>query len=119
MSQEINKLIKRLFKAFKEKIQGKPLSVRSSRWETVRKHFLLTCPSCAACGATKHLQVHHIKPFHLHPELELDVKNLIVLCEGKENLCHLNVGHLGNWHKENPDVVMDAAKILMKMKKIS
>jgi hypothetical protein len=39
MSQEINKTIKRLFKAFKEKIQGKPLSVRSSRWETVRKHF--------------------------------------------------------------------------------
>ena len=101
-------MFKRLIRAIKEKVQGKPLSVRSSRWETVRKHFLATCPTCAACGADEHLQVHHIKQFHLHPELELETSNLITLCEGKENQCHLNIGHLGDWHKENPNVVMDA-----------
>ena len=27
--------------------------------------------SCQWCGGTTHLEVHHIKPFHLDPELEL------------------------------------------------
>lgn len=103
-------MITRLFKAIKEAVKGKPLSLRSPEWETVRKSHLKSFPNCAACGANDNLQVHHIKPFHLHPELELEQSNLITLCEGKHNRCHLNIGHLGNWKKENPSVVEDAAR---------
>ena len=108
-------MIKRLFKAFTEAVKGKPLAVRSSRWETVRKRHLKAFPTCAACGCGQHLQVHHIKPFHLNPELELEDSNLITLCEGKdEHQCHLNIGHLGSWKKENPNVVQDALDALAK-----
>src|SRR5690242_21104937 len=57
---------------------------RSSRWPTVRKKFLSKIKAagngCAARGAKIGLQVHHKKPFHIHPELELDPTNLIALC---------------------------------------
>lgn len=103
--------LKRLYRAVREAFKGKPLKVRSSRWEAVRNAFLAQHEACAACGDAVDLQVHHIKPFHLYPELELDPDNLIVLCEGKgNNHCHLNIGHLGNWKRENPNVVADAQK---------
>lgn len=102
-------MLKRFIKAIKEKVQGKPLSLRSSRWEGVRKDFLKTNNICAACGTKDKLQVHHIKPFHLYPELELEPSNLITLCETKQRKCHLNIGHLGHWKRENPDVTKDAA----------
>lgn len=48
---------------------------RSPEWPHVREEFLKACPACAACGGTEDLNVHHIQPFHLHPELELDPAN--------------------------------------------
>jgi len=45
----------------------------------------------------------------MHPELELELDNLITLCETKGKKCHLNIGHLGNWKQENPNVINDAA----------
>ena len=98
--------------AIKDRIQGKvPLfSKRSSHWETVRRHWLKYNSECAACGSKEKLQVHHIKPFHLNPSLELDFTNFITLCEKKGGLqCHLNIGHCGNFKKENPNVIADAA----------
>ncbi len=81
---------------------------RSRKWPSVRKHFLLTHNFCAYCGGTEKLQVHHIRPFHLHPELELDETNMITLCELPETDHHLHIGHLGNFRSEgNPDVVKD------------
>lgn len=74
------------------------------RDEHVRKH-----PECAACGSKKKLQVHHIKPFHLYPELELEESNLITLCMDK-NDCHLNLGHGDNWRCYNPNVKGDAVR---------
>ena len=50
---------------------------RSNHWPTVRKHWLEIHPSCAACGGLDHTQVHHIQPFHLNPELELEPTNFI------------------------------------------
>lgn len=82
---------------------------RSSRWDEVRDEFLETNGRCAACGSTSRLQVHHIEPFHLHPELELDPKNLISLCMG-ESECHLKIGHGGSFKRYNPGVVADAKK---------
>lgn len=86
---------------------------RSSKWPALRKSFLEANPTCAACGCSTDLEVHHIKPYHKNPELELDPSNLIVLCDrpGPENH-HLTVGHLGNFRKENPEVVDDARDML-------
>ena len=98
----------------KHTIQGKmPLGAkRSGHWPTVRKHHLEKNPACAVCGGTEKIEVHHIKPFHLFPALELDPTNLITLCESKHNgvNCHLLFGHLGNFKCLNSTVVEDTEK---------
>ena len=83
---------------------------RSPKWPHVEKLHLKLEPSCAACGSTKKLNVHHKKPFHLFPELELDMHNLITLCMDKE--CHEKIGHGGNFKDYNPEVTEDSAKVL-------
>lgn len=85
------------------------LSARSIKWPDAKKLHLSKFPTCAACGSTKNQQVHHIKPFHLHPELELDPTNLITLC--MDNDCHLLVGHGDNFKAYNPMVQEDAAYV--------
>jgi 5-methylcytosine-specific restriction protein A len=102
-----------VIKNIKDTIQGKASlgQKRSSHWPTVRKHHLKENPTCAVCGDTSKLEVHHIKPFHTHPELELEPTNLITMCESKSYgiICHLYYGHLGNYKNINPNVVRDAA----------
>jgi hypothetical protein len=85
---------------------------RSSHWPRVRKHHIELHPTCAVCGGTEKLDVHHIRPFHLHPDLELDPSNLVTLCEADKGgvNCHLLFGHLGNFKSFNVDVVADAAR---------
>lgn len=100
--------------------QGKhPLSVaRSGKWPAVRRAHLEQHPVCAVCGGKENLEVHHKKPFHLHPELELDPANLITLCESKNNgiNCHLAVGHIGNFKSLNATVEQDATYLNKKLK---
>ena len=79
---------------------------RSSHWPIIRKEFLNIHPNCEVCFSTKGLEVHHIKPVHLYPELELDPENLITLCRPKR--CHLLFGHLNNWKSFNPEVINDS-----------
>ncbi len=84
---------------------------RSPQWGRVEKQHLLREPVCAACGYQgRGLQVHHIKPFHLHPALELDPNNLITLCEIPERDHHLLIGHLDNWESYNMHVRRDALR---------
>lgn len=78
---------------------------RSSQWRTLRNKILKANDHCAVCGRKKNLEVHHILPFSLRPELELEPDNLIVLCADP---CHFVFGHLYNWQTYNPDVVKDA-----------
>lgn len=92
----------------REKIKEK---TRSPLWGKTRDHFIESHPTCAACGSKKDLQVHHIKPFHLHPELELNETNLITLCMD-ENNCHLNIGHGDNFKAYNPNVLDDCKSFL-------
>lgn len=104
-------MITTIINAVKDRIQGKIplLSKRSSHWESVRKIWLFLNGECAACGSKEKLQVHHIKPFHIDPSLELDYNNFITLCEKKGGLeCHLHIGHHGNFKQENPLVVAEA-----------
>ena len=102
-------MISKLVQWAKDKTQGKPTKSkygkgRSSFWPAARKEHLKREPKCAWCGGKNNLEVHHVKPFHLHPELELDQDNLITLCETAETKCHLHHGHNGNWHEENPEI---------------
>lgn len=83
---------------------------RSSHWPAVRKAHLEAEPRCVFCGSTADLQVHHIQPYHTHPELELEPSNLITLCGPKGNNCHFLFGHLGGYERWNPDVRHDAAR---------
>jgi 5-methylcytosine-specific restriction endonuclease McrA len=96
-----------------------PPKERSSRWPTIRKAFLASHGACACCGGTKLLEVHHIVPFHVDSDLELNPDNLITLCESASDgiVCHLCVGHLGNYKNNNPEVVEDAARWLSKLSK--
>lgn len=83
---------------------------RSSRWPIIRKEHLADNPFCVVCGGNKKVEVHHIKPFHLYPSLELDRDNLMTLCERKKYglNCHLLIGHVGNYRRMNIDCVSDA-----------
>lgn len=82
---------------------------RSPQWPRVEHEHRLREPACAVCGYKgKHIQVHHIKPFHLHPHLELDPNNLITLCCAKGRDHHLLLGHLDSWHSYNEQVRVDA-----------
>lgn len=86
-------------------------SRRSPKWSALRNRFLADHPACCVCGA-KSTTVHHAKPFHLFPALELEESNLRSMCDR----CHLLIGHLGNFQNYNPDIdkhikTLNAAKV--------
>lgn len=87
---------------------------RSPEWSRIEREHLLREPACAACGHKRKLQVHHIKPFHLYPQLELDPSNLITLCEARGRDHHLLLGHLNNWEAYNPHVRNDVKRFYRK-----
>ncbi|MDE2107237.1 MAG: HNH endonuclease, partial [Patescibacteria group bacterium] len=86
---------------------------RSDQWPEVERAYRAAHPTCAACPSTA-VQVHHVLPFHFavllaRPDLELDPRNLIGLCEkehGDEGAQdhHLLLGHLDDFQSYNPDV---------------
>lgn len=92
------------------------MMARSPQWDAVRNAHVRANPYCAACGSGLRLNVHHVQPYHLYPELELDPANLLTLCEGTVVNCHLLFGHLRSWLSWNPNVHEDAAAMLAKIK---
>lgn len=79
---------------------------RSSEWKDLRDSFILREKVCGYCmRQDKDMEVHHITPFHVAPELELEEDNLIVLCKK----CHLVQGHYGNFKLWNPDIKLHSA----------
>lgn len=73
-----------------------------SQWAT-RKALLAyrkANPVCEATGNTSSLQVHHVLPVSIFPELAADPSNFITLCKQ----AHFAVGHGGNWKDFNPHV---------------
>jgi 5-methylcytosine-specific restriction protein A len=105
----------------KDIVQGKTslTTKRSSKWPKVRAAHLKINPLCAVCEGKVSISVHHIHPFHTHPDLELEPTNLITLCECKKYgvNCHLLIGHLGNFTNINADVIDDVATWNAKLKK--
>ena len=99
------RLIKIAQGALRERAKAKD---RSPHWPALRARYLKASPTCAACGSKRLMQVHHVAPYHLHPNLELEPTNLIGLCQWR--LHHLDIGHGGNFQGYNPTVVDDAAQ---------
>lgn len=85
---------------------------RSPKWPAVEQAFISAHPVCAVCGTDTDLNVHHIKPFHINPKLELLASNLITLC--REH--HFLFGHFNNWASFNRDVVVDSTAWRLKIK---
>lgn len=103
--------MKEILKHISEALTGKiPAGAkRSDEWPATRNAFLKDNPTCAICGGKEKLNVHHIKPFHLFPALELLKENLLTLCEGAHAVnCHFMFGHLLNWKSFNEKVRADA-----------
>jgi len=89
---------------------------RSPRWEETRREFVRQHPQCEVCAraALGELNVHHIIPFDMaascgRPDLELDPRNMITLCEGIQDH-HLILGHLGDRQSYNQHVRNDAKR---------
>lgn len=91
---------------FHSKVRERTKARRSAGWDRVRDRHLEMFPFCAGCGGIRDLQVHHIVPFHVSPDLELVPRNLITLCMGDYD-CHLRLGHGGSFRCYNPDIVRD------------
>lgn len=88
------------------------LPKRSAAWPLVRAGQLKRYPFCQGCHGVTRLEVHHIVPYHIHPDMELHPENLITLCEGKMK-CHFRIGHLGHWKDWNP-LVREVCKVVWK-----
>lgn len=92
-------------------------SARSPKWASFRRKFLAQHKAkglgCEACGAKIGLQLHHVRPFHTIPSLELDPRNMLVLCMFVGGLeCHEMIGHSRrgfSW--VNPDSRQDAQEL--------
>ena len=90
-------------------------SERSGKWSAVERAQLASHPNCQRCGRTPEqcekadmkLQVHHKRPFHAHPELELDPDNLITLCDE----CHGTDAHLDRHYKSWNPLIEQEAKL--------
>lgn len=104
-AQDLTKRLGQFFRdiVFADKTFG---AVRSSEWNQVRKENIRTyCELCEKKrGFLQPLEVHHIKPFHLYPALELEPSNLITVCRH----CHLYFAHLGSFKSFNIDIKKDA-----------
>ena len=87
-------MIRRLFSAAALAIK-ELFAPRSDKWPAVRAAHLRDEPRCRWCGGAADLEVHHVEPFHVKPELELDPNNLLTLCMAKGRECHYRCGHKG------------------------
>lgn len=81
-----------------------PLTRRSPAWPRIRDAHLRASPGCAVCGSRNDVEAHHVKPYHLFPERELRLDNLLSLCRPH----HLLVGHLMQWTSWNELAASDA-----------
>lgn len=71
-----------------------PAPVRAAM-ESYRRYH----PRCEACGKTR-VEIHHIIPVAVAPELAAEAYNLMSLCPA----CHLVLGHNGDYGRYVPNV---------------
>ena len=81
-------------------------SKRNSGWHKASEAYIREVGQCEFCGAKLgeegvELEVHHVEPFHVRPDLEMEKSNWAVLCR-KPHDCHRLVGHFRNFSLWNP-----------------
>lgn len=95
--------------------RGIPLGgmARSKNWREVRAaNIKKFCEVCGKKGALlKPLELHHVLPFHIAPELELLSENLFTACRD----CHFKFCHLTDFKSWNEHVREDAAAFQVKV----
>ena len=107
-------MIQRLLQFLKDKWRGNLFgAARSSQWSQTKRDFEILHPKiCPVCGTKKKIELHHLKPFHLSPELENDFNNLMWGCRDH----HYFVYHLMSWKSFNINAKEDAKVWLEKIK---
>lgn len=91
------------------------LAARSPEWPALRAAWVERNPTCRCCGRRENLNVHHVRPFHLFPELELEESNLITLCEGGPVNCHYLAGHGARGWRYYVEDVEESIRAVRKM----
>jgi len=81
---------------------------RSPLWSAARAKHIKEHPACFHCGLIHDPEVHHIVPFHMRSDLELDPVNWVTLGESIGRNCHLHRGHNGNWKDWNRCLIFEA-----------
>lgn len=79
---------------------GLVTAMRDAKWRRTRNEFIEIQPDCQMCMTDNNLQVHHIFPWSLYPDLRYDLENLVTLCQP----CHFRFGHDRDWQAYNPDI---------------
>lgn len=89
-------------------LDPRSLAIRSGKWPALRDKWLKEHPTCCISGLKMDLEVHHVKPVHLFPDLELEWSNLRTASRPYHFLC----GHYCNWSDWNKDFDQHAAEWL-------
>lgn len=71
----------------KSQLKKKLKSQRNKSWAELSLKLRTQTPYCQKCGSVSHLQVHHLLPRKLYPQLLLDESLLIVLCPKCHTFC--------------------------------
>ena len=78
-------------------LSASPASEARDKAQTVMHRYKAAHPDCEVCGAKggilKPLDVHHVVPVSVAPDMATDTNNLITVCRN----CHLWVCHAGNY----------------------
>jgi len=75
---------------------------------------------CAWCGRSKRLDVHHIYPVSVAPEMAADLDNMIMLCRKPQ--CHLQVGHNGDYARRyvsNVEYICSERNVIRSLKGVT
>ena len=81
--------------------------VRKAMWEYAKAH-----PQCEWCGRERDVDVHHVIPISVAPDLAGAEANMISLCADK---CYLYVGHNGDYRSryvENVKLLCNQRKVV-------
>ena len=84
---------------------------RSPRWPAFVHQLLRERPLCEGCGRRSETG-HHVIPFHVRPDLELDPGNVVPVCPP----CPFVVCHGGNWQLYIPTARADLAAHLARVR---
>ena len=76
-----------MIKISKSQLKKKVKAQSNKAWAELSLKLRKETPFCQKCGRKEHLQVHHLLPRKLYPQLLLEEWNLVVLCPRCHTFC--------------------------------